>query len=338
VFNLAFHPEEMKYGREYENSLHFSPRFQEYALELAGRLIERYELRDKVIVEIGSGKGEFLSLLCHLGGNRGFGFDPSYDHSRAGHTNGEKIIFITDFFSSAYSDIKADIICCRHVLEHIQSPSRLLTDIHQMITAGRHRTVVFFEVPNAKFTFRDMGIWDLIYEHCSYFSAVSLKYLFASCRFGVYDCSEVFDGQFLSVEAVAKNCLPNFRTRLSGNTEETHACISTFAHRYEKAVKKWRHRLADTLGGDGKITIWGAGSKGVTFLNVLKTNNQIKYAVDINTYKQGKYIPGTGQEVIPPKRLRQYRPDAVIVMNPIYRREIRQNLERLGLKTALLSV
>jgi hypothetical protein len=207
-----------------------------------------------------------------------------------------------------------------------------------MITAGGYRTVVFFEVPNAKFTFGDMGIWDLIYEHCSYFSTASLKYLFASCGFGVHNCSEVFDGQFLSIEGTAKNCLPNFRTRLSENTEETHACISTFARRYEKAVKKWRHRLANTLGGDSKIAIWGAGSKGVTFLNVLKTNNQIKYAVDINIYKQGKYIPGTGQKVIPPERLKQYRPDAVIVMNPIYRSEIRQNLERLGLKTALFNV
>jgi SAM-dependent methyltransferase len=328
----------MKYGQEYENSLHFSLRFQEYAVKLASRLIERYELRDKTVIEIGCGKGDFLSLLCRLGGNRGFGFDPSYNRSHASHTNGEKITFILDFFSPAYSNIKADIICCRHVLEHIQSPGCFLTDIHHIITAGQHKTVVFFEVPNAKFTFRDMGIWDLIYEHCSYFSAASLKYLFASCGFGVHNCSEVFDGQFLSVEGAAKNCLPNFHTHLSEDTEKMHACISTFGCRYESTVKKWQHRLANILGSGSKITIWGAGSKGVTFLNVLKTNNRIKYAVDINTYKQGKYVPGTGQKVIPPEHLKQYRPDAIIVMNPIYRREIRQNLERLSLKTDLFSV
>ena len=42
-------------------------------------LIRRYDLRGKEVIEIGCGKGEFLSLLCEVGDNRGVGFDPADD-------------------------------------------------------------------------------------------------------------------------------------------------------------------------------------------------------------------------------------------------------------------
>src|SRR5215813_2478046 len=64
IYNLAFDPRRMGYTPAYENSLHFSPRFQAYAQELATRLLERYRLRGKNIIEIGCGQGEFLSMLC----------------------------------------------------------------------------------------------------------------------------------------------------------------------------------------------------------------------------------------------------------------------------------
>lgn len=47
IFNIAFDPGRMEYTQEYENPLHFSPRFQEYAMSLAERLIKDYDLYDK---------------------------------------------------------------------------------------------------------------------------------------------------------------------------------------------------------------------------------------------------------------------------------------------------
>src|SRR6266850_2309832 len=82
IANLAFDPQYLAYDQSYENSLHFSPQFQEYAQTLADHLISRYELKGKSVVEIGCGKGEFLALLCSLGHNRGVGFDPTYVDGR----------------------------------------------------------------------------------------------------------------------------------------------------------------------------------------------------------------------------------------------------------------
>jgi len=61
-----------------EETQGFSPFFRAWHEGLAQRLIDRYSLRAKKIIEIGCGKGEFLALLCDLGHNRGIGFDPAY--------------------------------------------------------------------------------------------------------------------------------------------------------------------------------------------------------------------------------------------------------------------
>jgi len=66
---------------------------------------------------------------------------------------------------------------------------------------------------------------------------------------------------------------------------------------------------------------------------MLKIQDHIKYVVDINPNKHGKYIAGTGQKIVSPEFLRAYQPDVVIIMNPIYKSEIQQHLNRLGLTT-----
>ena len=68
--------------QSYENSLYFSPAFQEYADWLTDHLVEAFDLHDKDLVEVGCGSAEFLNALCERGDNRGFGFDPSAPPSR----------------------------------------------------------------------------------------------------------------------------------------------------------------------------------------------------------------------------------------------------------------
>ena len=84
--------------------------------------------------------------------------------------------------------------------------------------------------------------------------------------------------------------------------------------------------------------IWGAGSKGVSYLTTLGLQDEIGYAVDINPFKQGMFMAGTGQEVVGPDFLRDYGPDLVVAMNPIYLAEIRAELDRIGVDADLVGV
>jgi hypothetical protein len=49
-------------------------------------------------------------------------------------------------------------------------------------------------------------------------------------------------------------------------------------------------------------------------------------------------MAGTGQEIVAPAFLEQYKPDLAIAMNPIYQPEIKADLEKMGLSTEVVSV
>ncbi len=318
------------YSLNYENSLHFSPSYREYARGQAADLVERYRLQGKVIVDVGCGRGDFLAMLCDLGQNRGFGFDPAYANGRGNAAAGRGVTYVKEFYSEAQTSLPCDFICCRQVLEHVLRPKEFVATLQA--AALRSGAPVFFEVPNARYTFQRGGIWDIIYEHPFYYSSQSLRRLFASCGFRVSALRESFGGQYLCLEAVAGNGdtvnQANEETAVGSLNDD----IEKFAERHKNEVSK-AFEICDGLRRSGKRTVvWGAGSKGISFLNELKTVAPVKYTVDVNPHKWGKFVPGTGHEIVSPEFLKEYQPECIIIMNANYRDEIRQQLEACGLR------
>lgn len=339
IFNDAFNPDYTEYIQDYENSLHFSPRFQQYAKTLAADLVKRYRLYEKTILEIGCGRGDFLKLLCELGNNHGIGFDPSHAPDWDPNTTNSQITFIRDFYSNRYAGYKADLICCRHVLEHIQFPRNFIDNIRFAID-GRVDSVVFFEVPNVMFTLKDLGIWDLIYEHCGYFSISSLAHLFETCGFKVLKITESFGGQFLCSESVLTKGKfdANYPLFQKNAQDQMEGYVKEFSDKYLNTVNKWRNDIKRMRKDGKRVVIWGVGSKGVTFLNTLKKESHIEYGVDLSMYKQGKYVAVTGQKIMPPEFLKKYDPDVVIVMNPIYIEEIQYLMKEMVVSSKVIPV
>lgn len=338
IGNTAFDSRLLNYGGHYENSLHYSAVFQKYAEGLARYLFRRFHLRGKDLIEIGCGQGDFLYSLCELGGNRGVGFDPGFVPERARSNGHQNIRFVRDYYSPEYASYACDFLCCRHVLEHIEEPQAFLRNVRQALE-GRKRTKLYFEVPNALFTLREMGIWDPIYEHRSYFSRHSLRSLFVSSGFRVLSMRERFGGQFLCLDAelaskVKRNGAdaPGERKQLRRLTDD----VRNFAGAYRRKVEKHHAFLHESKRRGKKIVLWGAGSKGVNFLNVFRREEAIEFVVDLNPFKQGMFIPGTGQKIVAPEFLPRYRPDVVVVMNSIYQKEIAARLKTLGLDPEVL--
>jgi SAM-dependent methyltransferase len=335
VFNASYDGALMDYTPAYDSSLHFSPRFQRYAEELALRLVDRYALRGKKVVEIGCGKGDFLVLLCELGNNRGWGFDHSFDPQRVDPARRRRIDFMQELYTAAQAErLHPDFVCFRHVLEHVADPRGFLGELRRGF-AGRTDAALYCEVPNALFTLKDMGIWDLIYEHCAYFTLGSLMRAAQDSGFDVLALGEAFGGQYLYVE------LRPGAGRALAAVPEAHqpAAVSRlareFAGRYRDKIDAWRGRLRELRQAQGRTVVWGGGSKGVTFLNVLGADSAIEYVVDLNPHKQGQYVAGTGQRVVAPEFLRELRPTDVLVMNPVYENEIADSVRALGLEARL---
>lgn len=336
VFNSSFEAERMDYAVEYENSLHFSPRFQDYANKLAERLITQYELRRKTILEIACGRGDFLTLLCEKGNNTGIGFDPSHVERPLEGAAPERITFIQDYYSDRYAHYKGDLIVCRHMLEHVSKPKEFLTMLRKAI-GDQSSPVVFFEVPNALHTLEKFAIWDIIYEHCLYFTPLSMSILFESCGFEVKRTEPLYGGQFLTLDAVpgiAKTTADDRRADI----EALEKIVEEFPLRFEQKADRWRKQLNEIAERKRTAVIWGAGSKGVTFLNVMEIGGRIKYAVDMNPRKRGMFVAGTGHEIVSPEDLKTIKPSIVLVMNEIYEDEVRRVAGAMGLDVDIISV
>ena len=70
----------------------------------------------------------------------------------------------------------------------------------------------------------------------------------------------------------------------------------------------------------------------------LQAGGSVICAVDINTRKQGRFVPGTAQEVVAPEQLVSRGIDVVLVMNPLYVDEIARTLEGLGVSARIEQV
>ena len=336
ISNLLFDSRLQNYAPGYEEQQSFSERFNEFARALATRLLDRYNLRGKKLVEIGCGKGDFLVLMCELGQCHGIGIDPSFVPGRMEGPAADRVRFIQDFYSERYADITGDMILCRHTLEHIDTTAEFIRRVRHTI-GDRHETIVFFEVPDVGRVLREQAFWDIYYEHCSYFTLGSLARLFRTCGFEVLDLAKDYDDQYLLIQARPADAPTRPQLDAEDDLTEIAEDVAVFEERFQKTAGMWRSRLDEIRRTGQRAVIWGSGSKCVAFLSTLGVRDEIQWIVDINPYRHGKFLAGSGIEIRPPETLREYRPQVVIAMNPIYREEIRNDLERMGLRPELLA-
>ena len=185
---------------------------------------------------------------------------------------------------------------------------------------------MFFEVPNALWTIREGGVWDVIYEHCGYFTPSSLTYVFSANGFAVERISTVFGGQFLTLEGHPSN-RPDVASTTPPTTEEIGRDVDGFAATYADTIARWSGWISERRAAGMQGVVWGVGSKGVSFLNAVDAEIVIDRAVDINPRKHGMFVAGAGQQIVGPEALRTQRPDFALVMNPNYLDEIAAELE-----------
>jgi SAM-dependent methyltransferase len=333
IVNAAFDQALVNYDGRFDNTLTFSPRYRQYADATSERLINRYSLSGKRIVEIGCGNGDFLHLLC-AGGNDGKGYDPSQPTSGSADVGLGSVEIIGREFT--VEDARgADFVCCRHVLEHLSEPMSLLRELYKGV-AIRDGSIVFFEVPNALFTLERLGIWDIIYEHVSYFTPFSFVEAFRCAGFKVCCAGSAFDDQFLWLEGRADGHTPTIRPPPSPPSDTLY---SSFRDRFNQKVAQWRRRIDELRSAGRHVVIWGGGAKGVMFLNLLRVTagEGIDVVVDINPRKHGHFVPLMGQKIAGPDRLLQEPADLVIVMNPEYESEVRSMINQIGLSCDVVS-
>ncbi len=329
LYNRVFDAGRLDYDASYENTLHFSPVFRTHAAALADRLVADFSLSGATIAEIGCGPGHLLSMLLERGADRAFGFDPSYDPGRLGAPNDARLQISQDPFP-ADGSLPADLVITQHVVEHLERPIEMLEQIRRAINPSGH---TYVEVPNGAHMVGACALWDLIYEHVSYFVPTSLVRACEEAGLEPMSVSTSFGDQFLSVDARA-GTRTEHPTRA---TEHDVEAARAFGRRVRDEIERASDHLSE-LTAVGPVALWGAGSKGTTYLNVVDGDSLVEAVVDINPRKSGTGVPGTDHVIVLPEELTAVRPATVLVANPLYVDEVTAQLRDLDLDARVESL
>lgn len=342
IGNVRFDPGLNRYSAAYEETQAYSPRFLRFLDEVWEDQIDRFGLGPGMTaLEIGCGKGEFLVGLCERSGCAGIGVDPAYRPERTRSSAAARMTFIRDLYGPKYSHLQADYLCCRHTLEHI-APVRDFVRLVRETIGGRQHVNVFFELPDMERVLQQGAFWDIYYEHCTYFTRGSLARLFRCAGFEVNRLYKAYDDQYLMLEAQPAPGPTGARLPQEHDLAEVASLVANFERQVRERLQSLADALAQHRARGHRLAIWGSGSKCVSLISSLGLSPAQgawpAAVVDINPHKHGKFLAGSGLEIVSPDALRPLRPEVVLVMNSIYTEEIRQQLAAGSLHPELIAL
>lgn len=325
VFNQKFDLSKLSYGDGYNNSQNSSKFFKDHVDSLIQQLISKTLLEKKRILEIGCGDGYFLKkLLNETDKNFGIGYDPSYNES---NESLDDIRIEKKFFDDTCKE-DADLIISRHTIEHIPEPIKFLKDIRKI---SKLNTRIFIETPDVEWILKNSVFWDITYEHCSFFSKNSISTALQISGFQINSIKKIFNNQYMWIEAIPSNS-----TNITFNNS-LNSFVANFSEKYEQKQNEFQAKILN-FRKKGNVAVWGAAGKGVNFTNMLDPNHDlIDCLIDLNPKKWGKFIAGTGHEIINFTDIENREINTAIVMNPNYFDEISSLVKENNLQLELVN-
>lgn len=299
------------YYREVIRSAAFSEEMKDFRLKQFDSFLKKYSLKGKKIIEIGCGRGEYLSIIQQCGAEA-YGLEYSEESVAHCVKNGLKVSkgFVE---SNTYKLNIApfDAFFILNFLEHLPDPNSTIRGIYNNLTDG---AVGLVEVPNFDMILRNKLFSEFIGDHLFYFTKETLSATLRQNGFEIIKCIEVWHDYIISV-------IVNKREKID---------ISHF-YRYQTQLKNEVEEYICRFN-DKKVAIWGAGHQALAVISLMNLACKIKYVVDSAPFKQDKYTPATHVPIVSPDALDSDPVDAIIVMAASYSDEvarvIRQKFDR----------
>lgn len=303
-WNTRFDAARIVYDQRYDNH-NASAMFTDHYRQLSRMLIDRFDIRDGTVYDIGCGKGEFLRVFASLAPNvRCIGIDPSCTPVSEGNFELRAMRFDASAFAG-----DARLVLLRHVLEHIDQPREFVASL----AAAMPNAPLFVEVPDLDWILRSNAFWDFCYEHCNYFTPMTLAATLVRAGFAVLDQQRCFGDQYQWALA-----MPGVMSTPGDDPASALAAVSDYQAAEASAIA----RLTDFADRCSELLLWGMSTKGV-IVSVLLGADRIAGTIDLNLAKQGRFAAGSGVAISAPERLASAVPGAtVLVMNPNYLDEI----------------
>ena len=293
---------------------------------------------DSLVTEIASNDGYLLQYFREQG-IPALGIEPTQGTASAARKKGVETL---ELFWGAETARRvsaergqSDLMLGNNVLAHVP-------DINDFVEGFRialkPQGTLTFEFPHLK-NLIEFNQFDTIYhEHFSYLSLTSVQSVLAKHGLVVYDVQELpTHGGSLRVFARHADherlqVLPAVDALIDHEMQAGLHEVSGYQG-LQKAADEIRSAVLEFLVGQkraGKqVVAYGAAAKGNTLLNYcgIKGTELIRYVVDASQHKQGLYLPGSHIPVVAEERIRETRPDFVIILPWNIRAEIERQLD-----------
>jgi SAM-dependent methyltransferase len=310
---------------EYAYFSSYSDSWVEHARAFAEEAITRLQLDTRSqVIELASNDGYLLQHFM----SRGIpvlGIEPAANVAKVAQAKG--IPTLVQFFGEklatelAATGPKADLIVANNVLAQVPDLNDFVKGMKLLLKPAG---VISVEFPHVVKTIMGNQFDQIYHEHFSYFSLTTVQRVFADHGLTTFDVRELpTHGGSLRVfarhdENSAKRIEPDVRAVLQQEAEAGFNRLDGYAG-FAERVKETKCKLLSFLISAkraGKTIVgYGAPGKGNTLLNYCGIRTDfLDFTVDRSPHKQGKYLPGTHIPILHPDKIKDARPDYVLIL------------------------
>jgi SAM-dependent methyltransferase len=318
---------------EYAYFSSYSDSWLEHASRYTDMIVDRLGLDGaSTVMELASNDGYLLQYFVRKG-VRVIGVEPAANVAAAAEKKG--VPTVVKFFGRetgrelAAQHGQVDLLIGNNVLAQVPD----LNDfVGGMKTVLKPRGVITLEFPHLMRLMSENQFDTIYHEHFSYFSFLTAEKILARHELALFDVEELpTHGGSLRIygrHAGDSGRTVSDRVAEMRQREEDAGFLRMETYgRFGEQVKETKRKLLEFLiraKREGKsVAGYGAPGKGNTLLNYCGIRTDfLDYTVDRNPYKQGKLLPGTHIPILHPDKIRETRPDYLLILPWNFKEEI----------------
>ncbi|OGP52854.1 MAG: SAM-dependent methyltransferase [Deltaproteobacteria bacterium RBG_13_52_11] len=326
------------FNDEYAYFSSFSAIWLAHAEHYVSVMVERFGLRtDSHVVEVASNDGYLLQYVKQRG-IPCLGIEPTASTASAARLKG--IETLEEFFGVGLAQKlvdqgkQADLIVANNVLAHVPDVNDF---VRGFVLLLKPQGVATFEFPHLMQLIEHKQFDTIYHEHFSYLSFSTVDQIFRSNGLSVFDVEELgTHGGSLRVFArridTGKYPISENVTKLLDRETTAGMKRVVYYQGFQEQADKVKNDLLAFLleaKSQGKtVAAYGAAAKGNTLLNYAGIKpNLLPYVCDAAPSKQGKFMPGSRIPIVAEERIREQKPDYVLILPWNIKEEIMAQLD-----------
>jgi hypothetical protein len=303
----------------------YSDSWLKHAENYTEQMVQRFHLnKSSLVVELASNDGYLLQYFVQKN-IPSLGIEPAANVAEVAVKKG--VPTIVKFFGRetaqelAAQGQMADLLLGNNVLAQVPDINSFVAGMKILL---KPEGVITMEFPHLARLMEGNQFDTIYHEHFSYFSLWTAKHIFAKHGITLFDVEELTThGGSLRIygrhsEDTTQPVTSRFDVLLTKERAAGVNSLDTYAA-FSRQVEETKRMLLEfliTARSNGKtIAGYGAPGKGNTLLNYCGIRTDfLEYTVDRNPHKLGKFLPGTHIPICSPERIRETRPDYLLIL------------------------